>query len=100
MKTKNRKKLLQKLTKELDVLLDRYNCRGLVYAEMKDDWHYGFATSFIDDDEPDEQFDSVRYNAIGNTIREMLTQHGEDKDDVRRRILEVVTERLYDYIEE
>ena len=95
MKRSNRKRLLKKLMKELDVLLDRYNCRGLVYVEMKDDYHYGFSVPFIDDDEPDEKFDSVRYNGIGNSIIEMLSHHQDDADEVRQRILEIVTESLY-----
>ena len=95
MKTSNRKKLLKKLTKELDVILDRYNCRGLVYVEMKDDYHYGFSVPFIDDDEQDEKFDSVTYNGIGNSIIEMLAHHPDDTDEVRQRILETVTEALY-----
>ena len=95
MKTKNRKRVLKSLTKELDVLLDKYNCRGLVYAEMKDDWHYGFSVPFIDDEEPDEEFDSVTYNAIGNTIIRQIENNPDDKDKVRQKIMEVVTEALW-----
>ena len=79
----------------IEDILDERQYRGYVYMESRD-FDNTFATTVIRDEDSEELYDEIRYNALYNIVSDILKD--KDSDDERNAAIAEIYDTIYSSI--